>query len=115
MGSQMFNLDFSELLILAAIALICIDPKRLPEVARMVARLIYELRRMTGDFGSTFSDIQRSYDDVVRKSTEDIQKALLEPAKRDPGTAKSEPLKPEHSSPSSDNSQPPTKQDENKS
>ncbi len=36
----MFDIGFSEMLLLAAIALIAIGPKQLPEVARTVGRLI---------------------------------------------------------------------------
>ena len=38
----MFGLGFLEILLIAALALIFIGPKQLPEVARVIARLINE-------------------------------------------------------------------------
>lgn len=43
----MFGFSFFEILFLAALALIVIGPKQLPEVARTIGRFINELRRTT--------------------------------------------------------------------
>jgi Tat protein translocase TatB subunit len=43
----MFGLSFFEILFLAALALIVIGPKQLPEVARTLGRFMNELRRTT--------------------------------------------------------------------
>lgn len=51
----MFNLGFSELLLLGLIALIFIGPSQLPDVARTVGRLINEWKRATSDFQSTIT------------------------------------------------------------
>ena len=51
----MFNLGFSEILILGVIALIFIGPKKLPELARTVGRLLNECKRATSDFQNTFT------------------------------------------------------------
>ena len=51
----MFNLGFSELLLLGLIALIFIGPGQLPEVARTIGRLINEWKRATSDFQSTIT------------------------------------------------------------
>lgn len=59
----MFNLGFTELLLLGVIALIFIGPNQLPEVARTVGRLLNEWRRATSDFQST----------VTSHLTEDVQ------------------------------------------
>lgn len=48
----MFNLGFTELLILGVLALIFIGPKELPEVARFVGRMLNEFRRATSDLSS---------------------------------------------------------------
>jgi len=52
----MFNLGLSELIIIGIIALIFIGPKELPEVARVLGRLLNELRRATGDIKDSFLD-----------------------------------------------------------
>lgn len=46
----MFNMGISEMAIIAALALILIGPKQLPEVARTVGRLLNELKRSAGSF-----------------------------------------------------------------
>lgn len=56
----MFNLGFSELLILGIIALIFIGPKQLPEVARTIGRLLNEWKRATSDFQSTLTEELKS-------------------------------------------------------
>ena len=45
----MLDIGFGELILIAAIALIAIGPKQLPEVARVIGRLLNELRRATGE------------------------------------------------------------------
>lgn len=52
----MFNLGFSELLLLGVIALIFIGPKQLPELARTVGRLLNELKRASSDFQDSFTE-----------------------------------------------------------
>lgn len=46
----MFDIGFSEMIILGLVALIVIGPKELPEVARMAARFINDVKRITGEF-----------------------------------------------------------------
>ncbi len=45
----MFNLGFSEMILLAAVALIFIGPQQLPGIARALGRLINEFKRTTAD------------------------------------------------------------------
>lgn len=52
----MFNLGFSELLLLGVIALIFIGPKQLPELARTLGRLLNELKRASSDFQQSFTE-----------------------------------------------------------
>jgi sec-independent protein translocase protein TatB len=52
----MFNLGFSELIVIGVIALIFIGPKQLPEVARAVGRMINEWKRATSELTSSFKD-----------------------------------------------------------
>lgn len=51
----MFNLGFSELILLGIIALICIGPQQLPELARNLGRLLNELKRASDDFQESFT------------------------------------------------------------
>ena len=77
----MFDIGFSELLLLGAIALIVIGPKQLPEVARAIARLLNELKRATGDIGNVVMDIKNQSDDVFKNTQSSLTKVLLEAGK----------------------------------
>ncbi len=76
----MFDIGFSELLLLGAIALIFIGPKQLPEVARGIARFINELKRATGDLGSVM-DLHDQTKNVLKETRDSIAKSLLETKK----------------------------------
>ncbi len=72
----MFNLGFSELLLLGAIALIFIGPKQLPEMARTLGRLLNELKRASSDFQQSFTepfkeDIRTRIEDARAKHADD--------------------------------------------
>ena len=70
----MFNIGMSEFIVIGALALIFIGPKQLPEVARMVGRLLNELKR-AGD--EVFGSIRDAQNDT-RKFTERLQKEIEE-------------------------------------
>jgi Tat protein translocase TatB subunit len=63
----MFNMGFTEILLLSAIALLVIGPKQLPQMARTVGRMLNEFKRATGDITSAFNDTQRKTDDFINK------------------------------------------------
>ena len=75
----MFGFNFGEMLLLAAIALIAIGPKQLPEVARTVGRLLNEFRKATGDFQKTLSDMDAhtggAFNDVKKSITDSLAPA----------------------------------------
>jgi sec-independent protein translocase protein TatB len=50
----MFGLGFSEIVLLAIIALVVVGPKQLPDVARTIGRFLNELKRATDDFKDEF-------------------------------------------------------------
>ena len=99
----MFDIGWSELLVIGVVALVVIGPKELPGVVRMLAQNIGKLRRMAGEFQSQFTDAMRevelselkkdaeklisdtkstlSFDalDELQKTGEEIQKTLAEP------------------------------------
>jgi len=62
----MFNMGFSELVLLGIIALIVIGPKQLPEVARVVASLLNDLRRATSDLRDSITQVKHDVDRSVR-------------------------------------------------
>jgi len=48
MGGNLFGIGFGELVFLAILALIVFGPKRIPEVARTIGRLVQQVRQATG-------------------------------------------------------------------
>lgn len=56
----MFNLGFSEMLIIGVIVLIFIEPNEIPELARTVGRFLNEMRRASDGLKGDLSDNLRS-------------------------------------------------------
>lgn len=76
----MFNVGFSELLILGVIALIFIGPQQLPEVARTVGRLLNEWKRATTDLQSSLTS---SFSDDLHERRKEIHQDELSAAPTD--------------------------------
>jgi sec-independent protein translocase protein TatB len=72
----MFDIGFSELLVIAVVALIVIGPERLPKVARTAGHLLGRLQRYVNDVKS---DISREMElDELRKLQTSVQDAARE-------------------------------------
>lgn len=69
----MFDVAWSEMAVIAAVALVVIGPKDLPKVMRQMGVWTRKLRRMAGEF-------QRHMDDIVRESELDEVKRQIERA-----------------------------------
>ena len=68
----MFDIGFGEMILLAAIALIAIGPKQLPEVARAVGKLLGEVKKTMGEVTSTAANAREETDRAIRKVTSDL-------------------------------------------
>ena len=69
----MFDISFTELLVIGVIALVVIGPERLPKVARTIGHLVGRAQRYVGDVKS---DIQREIElDELRKLKQQMQDA----------------------------------------
>ena len=68
----MFNLGFTEMLMIAIIALVVIGPKQLPQVARVIGRMMGEFRRATSDFHREMYNAQDSINHQVRNMEEKL-------------------------------------------
>lgn len=105
----MFDIGWSELLVIGIVALVVIGPKELPGVVRSVAQNIAKLRRMASDFQSQFTDAMREMElhdlkkdaekllsdttaslDPVKNAGEEIKKAMEEPVLSAPQAAEPE-------------------------
>jgi len=72
----MFDLGFSELMVIALVALVIIGPERLPKVARTVGHLAGRLQRYVADVKA---DINREVElDELRKMRDSMQSAAHE-------------------------------------
>src|SRR5881394_2408204 len=69
----MFDIGFSELMVIAVIALVVIGPERLPKVARTLGHLAGRLQRYVADVKA---DINREIElDELRKMRDSMKKA----------------------------------------
>ncbi|MGQ3674301.1 Sec-independent protein translocase protein TatB [Xanthobacter sp. TB0139] len=75
----MFEIGWSELLLVGSVALIVIGPKDLPAVLRTVGRTVTKVRRMAGDFQGQFQDALREAD--MEDVTKDIS-SIAETARK---------------------------------
>lgn len=75
----MFNLGFSELLIIGIIALVFIGPRELPEIARVIGRMLNELKRATSDLSQTIIHPKQQLEEELKKSFQNIQQQILDP------------------------------------
>jgi sec-independent protein translocase protein TatB len=72
----MFDIGWSELLVIGVVALIAIGPKELPGVLRMVGQWIGKARRMAGEFQSQFSEAMREAEVAdLKKTFDDVSQA----------------------------------------
>ena len=69
----MFDIGFSELLLIGVVALLVIGPERLPRVARTVGHLVGRMQRYVADVKA---DINREVElDELRKMRDSVQQA----------------------------------------
>ena len=69
-------MSFSELLILMVIALILFGPEDLPDVARAVGRVVYEVKKIVGEMTREFQNtidtpsnvLKKTFDETVNRS-----------------------------------------------
>ena len=73
----MFDIGWTELLVVACIAIIVVGPKDLPRMLRTFGQTVGKLRRMANEFQSTFNDALREAEkqadiDEIRKQVESV-------------------------------------------
>src|SRR6478735_7535347 len=74
----MFDIGWSELVVIAVVALIAIGPKELPGVLRMVGQWMGKARKMAAEFQGQFqeamreaemADLKKTFDEVKETAT----------------------------------------------
>lgn len=69
----MFDIGWSELLVIAVVAIIVVGPKELPRLMRTFGHYVGKLRRMAADFQRQFEEAVRDSEiDEVRKAMQDF-------------------------------------------
>ena len=69
----MFDIGWSELLVIAVVAIIVVGPKELPRLMRTFGHYVGKLRRMAVDFQRQFEEAVRDSEiDEVRKAMQDF-------------------------------------------
>src|SRR5436190_6136547 len=72
----MFDIGWSELVVIAVVALIAIGPKELPGVLRMVGQWMGKARRMAGEFQAQFQEAMREAEVAdLKKQFDDVSQA----------------------------------------
>ena len=83
----MFDIGFSELLVIAVVALIVIGPQRLPKVARTLGHLFGRMQRYVNDVKADISreieldelkKLQASMEDTARSMRDSVQQGISE-------------------------------------
>ena len=92
----MFDIGWSELVVIAVVALIAIGPKELPGVLRMVGQWMGKARKMASEFQGQFqeamreaemADLKKSFDEVKEIATGVAQGNLMTSLQKDVGDA----------------------------
>ncbi|MGC2774221.1 MAG: Sec-independent protein translocase protein TatB [Bradyrhizobium sp.] len=72
----MFDIGWSELLVIGVVALIAIGPKELPGVLRMVGQWMGKARRMASEFQGQFQEAMREAEMAdLKKSFDEVKEA----------------------------------------
>jgi sec-independent protein translocase protein TatB len=81
----MFEIGWSELLLIAVVALIAIGPKELPTVLRTLGQWMSKLRRMASEFQSQFQEAMREAEMAdLKKQVDDMTSQAQSYANFDP-------------------------------
>jgi sec-independent protein translocase protein TatB len=92
----MFDIGWSELVLIAVVALIAIGPKELPGVLRMVGQWMGKARKMAAEFQGQFqeamreaemADLKKSFDEVKEAASGFTRGSLMTSLEKDVGSA----------------------------
>ena len=92
----MFDIGWSELVVIAVVALIAIGPKELPGVLRMIGQWMGKARKMAAEFQGQFqeamreaemADLKKSFDEVKEAATGLSPSNLMTSLQKDVGDA----------------------------
>jgi len=76
----MLNIGMPELLVILAVALIVLGPKRLPEIARALGKAMAEFRKATSGLSEELENARAMLEEEARKATEPPPAHRITPA-----------------------------------
>jgi len=72
----MFGIGFFEIVVIALIALVCLGPKRLPELMRQLGKAFVYFRRAATDVRETFDGVVRDAEREFHREKQETLKAI---------------------------------------
>ena len=76
----MFDIGWSELLLVAVLAIVFVGPKDLPRVMRVAGQYVARMRAMAREFQQSFEDLARESElDDLRKEVEALRRDTMTP------------------------------------
>jgi len=93
----MFGIGMPEMILILAIALIVIGPKKLPDLAKSLGRAMNEFKKATReikesiDLEGDLKDVKQSFDDLNKDVKDAVQVNPQQSAKTDASTANAAP------------------------
>jgi sec-independent protein translocase protein TatB len=76
----MFDIGWSELLLVAVLAIIFVGPKDLPRLMRTLGQYTAKMRSMAREFQNSFEDLARETElDELRKQVADLRDGAMKP------------------------------------
>lgn len=79
-------MSFNELIILMVIALVLFGPEDLPDVARAIGKVVFEVKKIAGDMTKEFQEAVNTPSNVLKKTLDDTLNPT--PKKSSPETKK---------------------------
>ncbi len=76
----MFGIGLPEMIVIFAVALIVIGPDKLPELARSLAKGLFELKRTLNEMRGSFSEEEQAINSVrddLRQTADDLRKKVM--------------------------------------
>ena len=79
----MFGIGMPELILILAVALIVLGPKRLPEIARSLGKGLAEFRRTTDELKEEFREVEEKIENPSSSTTSDEESPTpVQPSKQ---------------------------------
>lgn len=79
----MFDIGWSELLVIAVVAIIFVGPKDLPRMMRTIGRYVTKVRSMAREFQSSFEDMARETElEELRKEVTSLRDVASAPLRK---------------------------------